>query len=891
MIDHSSGPLVQWQATRIRLSAILSGLELPPNGISTGSTAPSMSAALKHIFLGSLRHRPIATLLTLVAIALGVALGLAVQLIHSAALDEFGRGMRLLSGEADLRVVGPRAGFDDRLYLTLAQRAEVAEASPILEIEARLPGRDESLRIFGIDLFRIAAVTPPLLPRLDGTGEADERGRVAATRAEIDRLGALRPDALFLSTGAAVRLDLAPGETLPVQVGLREEILRIAGSVPGTGVGQVLAVMDIAAAQQRFDQIGRITRIDLRLAAGVDRTDAQRRLSADLPAGLAILTPEDAESEALGVSRAYRVNLTMLAAIALVTGGFLVFSAQLLAVVRRRREFALLRALGLDRGGLRRGLLAEGAALGLLGGLCGVMLAYGMTALAFGLIGGDLGAGYFRGIDPRLRIEPGLTLVYLCLGVLAGVAGAWLPAREAARLRPARALHAGDDVELFQARPRWRLSLTLLALAALICFLPPVDGIPVFGYLAVVLIIAGAVLMLPGVTPWTMRLIATNRSVPWRLARARIGAAPGQAVVASAGVVASVALAVSMVIMVASFRTSLDDWLTGMLPADLYLRASESTASGYFDDEALARVATLEGVEEVRPVRFESLRIGPDQAPITLIARAVAGTSGLPLVAGHLQPTPGASGEAPAWISEAMADRARLALGSRFVLPLGDEAQAFHVVGIWRDYARQTGAVVIELETFRALTGDTRSHDLGIFLSSGTDPVQIMSRIRDTLGERVSEMILPGALRDMILGVFDRTFLVTYLMQAVAVMIGLFGIGTTFAALATSRRKEFGILRHLGLLRRQIGILLAAEAALVAAVGTAIGLAAGGAIALVLIEVINRQSFHWSMDMQLPFTLLVLFSLSLIALAALAARFAGRQAMRQDAILAVREDW
>jgi putative ABC transport system permease protein len=215
----------------------------------------------------------------------------------------------------------------------------------------------------------------------------------------------------------------------------------------------------------------------------------------------------------------------------------------------------------------------------------------------------------------------------------------------------------------------------------------------------------------------------------------------------------------------------------------------------------------------------------------------------------------------------------------------------FHIRGIWRDYARQQGAVVIEQDDFRALTGDTRSNDLGIFLSDGTDPAAVMTAIRATLGERVSEMILPGELRTMILQVFDRTFLVTYLMQAVAILIGLFGIGTTFAALATSRRKEFGILRHLGLPRRQIGVLLAAEAALVALVGVGIGLIAGGAIAVILIEVINRQSFHWSMDIQLPIGILALFSLTLILLAALAARLSGHQAMRPEAVLAVREDW
>ncbi|MBK1701551.1 ABC transporter permease, partial [Thiococcus pfennigii] len=266
-------------------------------------------------------------------------------------------------------------------------------------------------------------------------------------------------------------------------------------------------------------------------------------------------------------------------------------------------------------------------------------------------------------------------------------------------------------------------------------------------------------------------------------------------------------------------------------------------------------------------------------------------SSGLPLVAGMQRPGWAGDGARPAWISEALADRFGLAVGDPLALPLRGEADPFRVAGIWRDYARQQGAVVIELDDYRALTGDLRTNDIGLFLAEGVAPEAVMAAIRDALGERVSEMILPGELRTMILEVFDRTFLVTYLMEAVAVLIGLFGVSTTFAALATSRRKELGILRHLGLRRRQIGALLAREAALTAGVGLAVGLAAGGAIALVLVEVINRQSFHWSMDLRLPIGVLVAFGLSLILLSALAAHLAGRQAMRQDAVVAVREDW
>jgi putative ABC transport system permease protein len=837
-----------------------------------------MNAALRHVFLASLARRRLATALSLVAIALGVALGLAVQLIHGAALDEFGRGMRLLAGTADLQAVGGREGFDDALYLTLAQRPEVAHASPVLEVEARLPGREETLRLFGIDVFRAVHVQPALLPL-----PQDEDARLAV---------ALAPDALFLAPAAQSALALAPGDTLAVQGGLGETTLRIAGGVPGAGVGQPLAVMDIAAAQQVFGRIGRLTRIDLRLAPGVERATARARLAPLLPAGVTLLAPEAAQAQVAGLSRAYRVNLTMLAVIALVTGGFLVFSTQLMAVVRRRQELAFLRALGVDRPMLLRGLVAEGAAVGLVGGALGVALGYALAALAFRLVGADLGAGYFAGVAPELRFDPLASAGYLLLGVAAGVVGGYLPAREATRLQPAQGMRAGDEADLLRSRPRWGAALACLAAAALASLMPPVGGVPVFGYAAVALVLAGAVLALPGAARLATRVLDGARPALLRLAHARLAAAPGQTVVAGAGVVASVALAVAMAIMVSSFRTSVDDWLAQMLPADLYLRASSSGASGFLPPEVVARAAALPGVAAARPVRYDTLRLSDERVPVTLIARAVAGGIALPLVAGEGgDAARGPGGLPPAWISEAMADLYGLAVGDTLALPLGGAAHRFRVAGIWRDYARQHGAVVVELADYRARTGDTLANDVAISLAPGATVEAVSAALRAQLGERAIEIALPGEIRAVTLAIFDRTFLVTYLMEAVAVLIGLFGISTSFAALATARRKEFGMLRHLGLTRREIGRLLALEGALTAAVGLVVGSAAGGAIALILVEVINRQSFHWSMDLSLPLAALGGFAAALLLLAALAARLSGTQAMRQSAVLAVREDW
>ncbi len=834
-----------------------------------------MKAVLRHVFLGSLRRRPLGTLLSLLAVALGVALGLAVHLIHDAALDEFSRGLRLLSGEADLQILGPRGGFDDALYVELLGRAEVAEASPVLEVQARLPGREATLRVLGVDVFRLPAVQPGLLPLADEGGGA---------------LAALAPQRIFLSAAAANALGVRAGDELVVQSGVAEHALIVSGALPAAGHGQQLAVMDIAAAQQLFGRMGLLTRIDLRLAQGVGAEQARRVLAGMLPPGLSVLTPDAALGQAAGLSRAYRVNLGMLAAIALLTGGFLVFSTQLLSVVRRRQTFAFLRALGLERRSLRAALLAEGAVLGLLGGLGGVLLGHVLTALAFRLIGADLGAGYFDGVQPSLQFKPWLVLGYAMLGVAAGLAGSWVPARDAAMLQPAQALRAASDDAGLAVRPRWWATLCCLLGAAVLCTAPPLGGVPVAGYAAIACLLAAGVLALPGATGIAARVLALRASPVWRLARARLGGAPGQTVVAGAAVVASVALASSMAIMVSSFRLSLDDWLSRMLPADLYLQASSSGASGYLDADVPARVAALPGVAAVEPIRAEQLRLSDARPPVTLLARAIRQAGDLPLVEGRID---GMAGQdlPPAWISEAVADLFALRSGDELELPLQGRAYRFRVAGIWRDYARQHGAVALDLAQYRALTGDLRTNDLAISLRAGADPAAVTRALHQALGERTIRVAGAGEIRALSLRIFDRSFLVTYLMEAVAVAIGLFGIATSFAALASARRREFGMLRHLGLTRGEIGRLLALEGALAAAVGVAVGLLAGAAVAWVLVEVVNRQSFHWSMDMSLPVGGLAVFAGALVGLAALAARLAGAHAMRQSAVRAVREDW
>ena len=803
-------------------------------------------------------------LLSVVAIALGVALGYAVHLVNRAAVGELAAGVRALSGEADLEVRGGREGFPEALYSQLARLPGVAVASPVLEAEASVPGDRRPVRLVGIDPLRAALIQPALF--------ADDPGR---------RLELLKPDVVFVTESV---LEGSGGKNLKIVSGLKTVDLRVGGTIALHGR---TALADIATAQWRLGRLGELNRIDLRLEPGADREAMRERIAALLPAGTQVSTLEAVEESGANLSRAYRVNMNVLALVALFTGGFLVFSAQALEVARRRREHALLRVLGLERRGVARLVLAEAAALGAAGSALGIALGYGLAALAVRIAGADLGAGLFRGMTPQLSFSAAGALGYALAGTAVALAGALLPALDAARAAPAQALKAGDEQRMFARTLRAWPGAALLALGFALAWPKPVGGIPVFGYASIACLLLGGVLLMPLVSAMAFRKLHA-KAIPSMLALAQLRGAPGQAMVSLAAIVASFSLMAAMAIMVASFRSSVDDWLGAVLPADLYFRTTQSGDTAWIEPELEARMRALPQFERAVFTRSQRILLDPALPPVALLARDGAAVR-FPPVGRDLERRPG--DPPPAWISEAVADLYGFAPGSRIELPLAGRKHAFTVAGIWRDYARQHGAIVIEREAYAALSGDRRANDAAFWLKPGVEPAAAERALRALPGGGLLEIAGAGEIRRASLAIFDRSFAVTYALEAVAVLVGLFGLSSSVGAIVLARRREFGMLRHLGMTRGQVGAMLASEGGLLALLGVAVGLALGGAISLVLIHVVNRQSFNWSMDVHPPYGLLAALSLVLVALAVLTAWWSGREATGMAPVRAVKEEW
>lgn len=882
-----------------------------------------MLALLRTFSWQDLRHHPWRSAAAMAAVMLGVALAFAVHVINASALDEFSQAVRAVNGQPDLEVRPMQGTLAESLFAQVATHPDVARANPVLEATAmarpaeQAPGTaPTALRLLGADALLLPAMAPALMPK---PWEGAARDALFA------------PATVYLNPAALQALGMPlegaqPRPTLQLQTGLRTLAVQVAGTVSAPGAP--LAVMDIGAAQDLLGRVGQLTRIDLQLQPGTDRSAFRQALQAlpGWPAQATLAEPGDAAQRVSNLSRAYRVNLTVLALVALFTGAFLVFSVLALSVAQRGPQFALLAVLGATPRQRLALVLAESALLGVAGSLAGLALGTALASAALQLLGGDLGGGYFAGVQPRLQWSLSAALLYGSLGVAAAVAGGWWPARAAQALPPAQTLK-GLGSASGRAGRGW-VGMILIAASALLAALPPIFGIPLAAYVAIGLLLVGGIALLPWGVAWLLQrlqpLAARHPLTLLALERAR--RMRSTAAIAVGGVVASLSLAVALTVMVASFRGSVIQWLDAVLPSPLYVRSALQAAGG---DAALLppgfaeAVARLPGVDKVAPLRTSPLQLSAARPALTVLSRPLGTDPAqvLPLT-GPALPVP--AGQIGVYVSEAVVDLYGVRPGqawpelSKAFMPVAPDDQAraatFFIAGVWRDYVRQTGAITLDSAAYQRLTGDTRISDLALWPADGVDMAALQNRIRSAaqqasaaapVGSNGSgaanhsvdgnpplvEFVSAQSIRERSLQIFDRSFAVTYWLQAVAIGIGLFGVAACFSAQVLARRKEFGLLAHLGLTRRQILTVVAGEGAAWTSVGAIAGVLLGLAVSVVLVHVVNPQSFHWTMEMNIPAPRLWALCAAVVVSGTVTAWLAGRAAAGRDAVMAVKEDW
>lgn len=790
--------------------------------------------------------------LTVLAIAIGVAVVVAVDLANQSALRAFDAAERVLLGAASHRLLGGPEGVPEEVYLWLRMEQRIRRAAPVVEGRARLPALERTVTLLGLDAF------------------AEGELRMGALAPDAGNLGQLLavPNTALLSEDLQQALALRPGERFLLRAQGREVELTFLGLLAGTEPALAgLVVMDIASAQELLGREGWLSRIDLAVSAA-----EAARLQAVLPAGLRLLDATAQAGSLQELTAAFRLNLTALSLLALLVGLFLIYNTLSFAVVRRRHMVGTLRALGVTQGEIMRGLLQEAALLGLLGALAGLALGVPLAHGLVRLVGRTVATLYAEQAVLGLVLTPWSITKALLLGVLGTVLAAWLPARESAALPPRQllsraALEAGSRCWLL------RVALIGAALAAAGVLLLLASGGLAAGFLGLFAIVLGAALGVPllsaGLMGLAVPLLAAAAGTVARLAGRGAVASLSRTGVAVTALAVAVAAVVGVGIMIQSFRDSVDGWLEHTLQADVYVGAE---AGAVLDAELVERIRLLPLAADVSVSR--RLQLATEAGPLQLWALELGPQAwrGFQLLEGEPESAYRAFRAGGVMVSEPFAYRHRLRVGDGLRLPTREGMREFPVVAVYRDYGSDRGVVTLHADTLQRWFGISPITGIGVYGSGETTAEALLEAVRTLLPEaRGIQLNSQQALRQRSLEIFDQTFAITNVLRLLAGIVAFAGILAALAALQLERARETAVLRAIGLTPAQSAALTVTQSGLLGLAAGICALPLGVMLSGLLVHVILRRAFGWSMNFLVSPHIL----LEGVALAVLAALLAG----------------
>jgi len=857
-----------------------------------------------------LTQRPVRTVLTVVGVALGVAASVAVRTANIEVLRSFEQAVVTVAGPTTLEVSGGDLGIDEPLITAVRAVPGVASASPVLaQAAVRLDAVGQpggALHVLGLDLL----------------AEIERRGfRLSKEQGQNPIEDLLSADRVYLGRTLAADWQVGAGSAIALQIGSRPVQVQIAGVLQDqsdrASSWDRLAVMDIAAAQILFNMVGRLDRIDIITEVDASVEAVARAVRAVVPPYLTVERPASRTKQVEQMVRAFRLNLMVLSWVGLLVGMFLIYNTMAFAVAQRRREIGIYRAIGMTQSRVAGLFLVEAALFGLLGGIVGSL---GGVVLAQKLVGlvsrtvSDLYVPLSQG-EAASSVSAELwqaSFEGVAIGCLVSMIGAIAPSLDASRTATIRALAPGD----YEASRQLRVGILamggigLLVAAGCLALASPLGGVPVLGYLATFCLLGGLSCLAPGcVTGWRRPSPHRNR-IPGvhgamrDIAVEHAARNPGRNGVTVSALMVGLAIMIGVLIMVRSFRHTVELWINETIIADIVVAPSTwlREANGGSGTKSLpptwrARLAEIPGIAEVDTYRDMRVEVqGQRVAIVSRDLRLHARRSQYLVRQGYSTELLNQAVERGGIVvSEVLASRLGIQEGQSLELLTPQGAKSFPVVAVFYDYATDGGKLVMDRSLYQSLWQDELVTVFPIYLQTGADREQVRQAIAGVLQQAQDRTLPPliisnAELRKEILDIFDRTFLLTYVLEAIAVIIAMLGIVNTLVTSVLERRREFATLRAIGGSEGQIRQLVLWEAAYLGLVGIALGLIGGGLLSLLLIKVINKQSFGWTIQMILPLGALA----QAVGLAAAATLIAGyfpaRWAAQQPVVEGLREE-
>jgi putative ABC transport system permease protein len=856
---------------------------------------PGYLGLFRRFILRDLGKNWIRTLLTVAGIALGVCVLLAISLANYTALAKFRETVDLVSGKANLEIRGTAAnGVDENVLKQLEWLWNVGgKFTPIIQENVIMPSpaRGEFKGRQGVDGLPADLRDNSDLVQLLGIDllcDADFK-RFQTTTDSNDFLSLFTPEAVLIGQRLATKHHLKQGSRFNLLVNDQLKQLKVNGILSAEGLGGAFSgncvVADISTAQAALQKEGSITQIEI-IVKQEDLNWVQKKLQAELPKSLSITRPSQRGEQVEKITRSFEYNLTALTLIALMVGMFLIYNTMTISVIRRRPEIGTLRTLGASR----MHILALFAGETLFFGVVGIAMGLGLADGALKAIAGTFQHFYFRDPIETVSFHPWTIFVSFLMGVTLTFVAGFSPVLEAASVMPSEAIRRAS-YELKIARLSSKLSIfgiIVFLVGAFSTLQPPVYDFPLFGYAAALCFIISFALLMPMilnfVLPKLANLLKRFIEPEGKIAARSLQGALARTSVASASLMVGIAMMISLAIMIGSFRQTVTVWIDQTLKADLWMQSSArsmGSQNARMPDSVTKKTRHVKGIAAVDPFvdvpyEGEATNLGAgdfdviqkfghmhfvSNEPNRVVTARVKGNSAL--------------------VSETFSIKRNIKQGDTLTLQTPSGAVPLTVQGIYYDYASDLGYIVIPLDLYRQYFHDNTISNCAIYLEPDANPYEVRDRLFDALGNTSSVSVrTTGELKKEAIKIFDRTFAITYALHTIAIVVSVLAVMNALFAMTMESKRDFGILRYLGASQAQIRKIVLVQAGILGMTGNITGVILGFLLSFLLIFVINKQSFGWTVQFQIPYEFIfestLLVFITALAAAILPAKMAAR---------------
>ncbi len=825
----------------------------------------------------------------MVGIALGVSVFVSVQLAIHTAIESFNATIDHISGKANLQVTSFGRGFSEEVYLKVKKVPGIKGATPVIQYISKIDEPiGEPLYLLGIDVFS----DQPF--REYQFYEPDEEGLLFLKN----------PHSIAITEKLANRHGLKKGEKITLIVGSKKVTLTITNLLKMEGPAKSLegnfGLIDIASAQEILEKVGLIDRIDLMVDKSLTLEAIEKELKKVIPSGVEVRRSDTRSGQIEKMVSAFHLNLTALSFISLIVGMFLIYNAISVSIIQRRREIGILRSIGLTRPQVFGLFIGEAGLIGFVGSLIGAGLGVGLAKIMLYFISRTISALYILVKAEYLVISPPILMGGFGLGLLASILSSIGPTREASRITPREALALGTlETKVKLHFKHFNLiGVGLLILSFFFSLQKPIYHRPVFGFLAALLILIGVSFLIPSITSFLNRLLAPFLrllfGVEGKLASRYIRDSMARTVITIAALMTALSMLISISIMILSFRKTVDLWVEQSINGDVFIFPGSYSLTGYSAllplevSRALSSLPGVKAVDSFRALEVEyqgqPALIASVDGEVFLNMKVIRFTRGNPQTI--LRQFAAGQG---ILVTESFSLRHQVKAGDRLKLDTPQGEKEFLISGVFYDYSTDWGMVLLEKKLFQLLWNDETLHSAGIYLKEGVSH----EAFKETIRERYSKpyrlfVVSHRELRNEILKIFDQTFAITYALEFIAIIIAILGIINSLNALIIERQRDIGIFRSVGAFRRQVKKTILIEAGMIGFFSHILGLLCGFLLSLLLIYVINKQSFGWTIQFAIPLRSLVESWLVVMVTSICAGLIPARRAVRMNPVESLR---